>query len=144
MLLISHRGNTVGPDPENENRPEYIKSALSQGFNVEIDAWFIVGKWFLGHDTPQHETDLNFLSRNNLWVHCKNYATLQKMTSVGRGINYFYHTNEDYVLTSKNYIWAYPGKFGGANTICVLPDWYNTPVEGFAGICSDFIESYRD
>ncbi len=35
MRIISHRGNIEGPIPEKENCPEYINSALAQGFDVE-------------------------------------------------------------------------------------------------------------
>ena len=144
MILIAHRGNTEGPNPEYENSPAYIKYALSQGYDVEIDVWYMEGKWILGHDEPQYETDFNFLCLSNLWVHCKHYASLQQMAKVGRGINFFYHTDEDYVLTSQNWIWAYPGMKGGEKTICVLPESLNLSVEGFEGVCSDYVGNYCD
>ena len=40
MILISHRGNLNGPQPENENKPEYVEIAL-KNFNVEIDVFFL-------------------------------------------------------------------------------------------------------
>ena len=58
-------------------------------------------------------------------------------------LNYFYHTDEDYVLTSKQYIWAYPGKYGSVNTICVKPKTFDT-IQYFDGVCSDYIGVYRD
>ena len=144
MILISHRGNTAGANPERENEPEYILETLSKGFDVEIDAWYKNDEWYLGHDEPHYETDFHFLCRSGLWIHCKNYEALQKMVEIGVGINYFYHTTEDYVLTSRKYIWAYPDNVGGTNTICVLPEMIHTEADGFAGVCSDYIENYHD
>jgi hypothetical protein len=52
MILISHRGNLNGPNPERENHPDYIWEALRAGFEVEIDVWWVEGKFKLGHDEP--------------------------------------------------------------------------------------------
>jgi glycerophosphoryl diester phosphodiesterase len=41
MKLIAHRGNTEGPNPLEENKPEYIEEAIENGFDVEIDIWFV-------------------------------------------------------------------------------------------------------
>ena len=144
MIFISHRGNINGANPEQENSPEYIRYALNLGFDVEIDVWYRDGKWFLGHDYPQYETSYRFLHKTDgLWIHCKDHCTLQKMIEEGNATNFFYHTNENYVLTSQHFIWAYPGKDAGYKTICVMPEWNNTPIEGFAGVCSDYIENYK-
>ena len=40
MILISHRGNLNGKS-NMENRPGHINKALWQGFDVEIDVWYI-------------------------------------------------------------------------------------------------------
>ena len=37
MILIAHRGNVSGPNPEMENNPLYIDRALEKGYDVEID-----------------------------------------------------------------------------------------------------------
>ena len=37
MILIAHRGNIDGPNPEMENNPQYIDKAIDSGYNVEID-----------------------------------------------------------------------------------------------------------
>jgi hypothetical protein len=50
MILISHRGNINGKQPNKENHSLYIFEAIKQGFQVEIDVWFIDGKFKLGHD----------------------------------------------------------------------------------------------
>ena len=60
------------------------------------------------------------------------------------GYNYFWHQNDDYTLTSKNYIWSYPGKSYTKNAIIVMPEW-NTPnwdtlkVTNCHGVCSDYV-----
>ena len=142
MILISHRGNTNGSLPKHENHPDYIKNALNQGFDVEVDLWVKDTKFHLGHDYPQYQIEFTFLLLKGLWIHCKNYYALQSL--IPTNLNYFYHTDQDYVLTSKNYIWAYPSKPGGKYTICVMPENNNSPTSGFDGICSDYISKYKN
>ena len=146
MILIAHRGNIDGPELERENNPEYINIALDRGFDVEIDVWYHDERWYLGHDKPQYEVGIHWLKKEDrLWVHCKDYKTLAKMMELRpHAINFFYHTNEDYILTSQGIIWAFPDKPGGNNTICVMPELNNSSVDGFCGICSDYIGKYKD
>ena len=47
---ISHRGNIDGRIINEENSPEYILTALSRGYEVEIDVWFVDDSFHLGHD----------------------------------------------------------------------------------------------
>lgn len=142
MILIAHRGNINGPNPERENHPDYILEALDNGYEVEVDLWWTeTDGWCLGHDEPQYRVSQKFLAHSGLWIHCKEYETLKRLLPTD--LNFFYHTDEDYVLTSKKFIWAYPGNLGTENTICVMPEYYNTPVEGFAGVCSDFVEKFK-
>jgi hypothetical protein len=141
MILIAHRGNISGPTDQ-ENDPRYVDVALAQGYDAEIDLWIVNNKFFLGHDSPQYEVHFEYLTQKGLWIHCKHHEALTALHSTK--LNFFYHTNEDYVLTSHRYIWAYPGKPGSKYTICVLPEWNNTPIDGFAGVCSDYVERYND
>ena len=145
MILIAHRGNISGPKKDLENKPDYITDALNNGFNVEIDLWLSKGGWYLGHDEPQYKTDFSFLNIHShlLWIHCKDYITFQTLIPYAKNLNFFYHTNEDYVLTSKNYIWAYPNQVGSKYTICVMPELNNSSVVGFAGVCSDYVGKYK-
>jgi glycerophosphoryl diester phosphodiesterase len=54
MILIAHRGNLNGKQPERENSPEYIKEALEKGYHVEVDVWLKeTNNLFLGHDSPK-------------------------------------------------------------------------------------------
>ena len=50
MLLISHRGNINGKFESYENEPNYIDKALSLGYDVEVDVWFVDDNFYLGHD----------------------------------------------------------------------------------------------
>ena len=45
MYLISHRGNVNGKNPDRENSPLYIKAALTLGYDVEVDVWYIDKEW---------------------------------------------------------------------------------------------------
>ena len=141
MILISHRGNINGRIPERENHPDYITEALNQGYDVEVDVWFINGEFYLGHDEPQYKTNKVFLSHNCLWIHCKNVEALDKFKF--DNINYFWHENDTVVLTSKRNIWAAPGKQPIKNSIAVLPEMYNDNVEECYGVCSDYIQNYK-
>ena len=58
MKYIAHRGNLNGPNRLLENKPDYLNVALSLGYDVEVDVWFIDGKFFLGHDRPDYEIDI--------------------------------------------------------------------------------------
>ena len=144
MKIISHRGNLNGRIPFEENRPEYILSAIRSGYDTEIDLWRIRGKLFLGHDQPNHLIDLKFLIKyqSKIWIHCKNLAALSYLNCMKNKIlNYFWHENDTYTLTSKGYIWTYPNKTTDKNCIIVL-NGTNHPPKCF-GICSDFPVKYK-
>ena len=143
MILISHRGNLKGPDKEKENKPNYLMQAVKKGYDVETDVWFRDGKYFLGHDNPQYEVSVDFLKNQKFWCHAKNQLALAEMLK--NNIHCFWHEKDKVTLTSKNYIWAYPGNLLLKRGIDVMPentkDW---KVESYkpssTGVCSDFIE----
>jgi hypothetical protein len=150
MKLIAHRGNFNGPNPLEENKPEYIERALSQGFHVEIDIRFNQNdnKLYLGHDDPQYFIDWFWLSKYKdfLWIHCKNIEALYEFSEGTSGFNYFWHQNDDYTLTSKNYIWTYPGKYCTPKSVMVMPEnsigreKFNTlKTYNCFGVCSDYV-----
>ena len=142
MKLISHRGNIDGKNPDKENYPSYIKEALKSGYDVEVDVWYVDKQWYLGHDEPTYKVKYDFLTIDNLWLHAKNGDALFHMLN-DRFCNVFWHTTEDWVLTSKKYIWTYPNKFLYPNSICVLPELgFNGNLNDCYGICSDFVKNY--
>lgn len=143
MKLISHRGNIDGKNPMEENSVDYIQKALKAGYDVEIDVWYLDKKWYLGHDKPQYKIKYDFLTLEGLWLHAKNGDALYHLLQ-DRQCNVFYHTDEDWVLTSKKHIWTYPNQLLYPNSICVLPELgYNGDLKNCKGICSDFISKYE-
>jgi hypothetical protein len=144
LILISHRGNTNGKFESYENEPAYIDKAISEGYDVEVDAWMIDGVLFLGHDAPQYGVTQKWFNERyqHLWVHCKNIEAMEWFNMIG-GFNYFWHESDTITLTSKNYMWVYVGKQPIKNSIAVMPELNNDDVSQCIGICSDYIENYK-
>lgn len=146
MKLISHRGNLNGPKPELENSPAYILEAIRAGFEVEIDVWFVDGKFKLGHDEPTYDFPLTLLQDyyRYLWIHCKDvesFSKLNEIDRIGTKFNYFFHDVDRGVLTSQGYIWSIEPLDRG---ILVMPEaTCNEPTELTIGICSDYVAKYR-
>jgi len=143
MILISHRGNIDEKIVERENHPDYIDTAINLGYDVEIDMWWVDGKTYLGHDVPQYEVDDEWLTKriNKLWVHCKNIELLNWIRSTT--LHYFWHEEDTLTLTSKNQIWAYPGKQPILGSIAVMPEINKDNISLCIGICSDYIKNYK-
>ena len=147
MIFISHRGNIDGKYPEFENNPIQIDRALKNGFDVEIDVWCIDNRWYLGHDSPEHEITISYLKDDRFWCHAKNIEALNKMLK--EDIHCFWHQEDDVTLTSKGYMWTYPGEQLTDNSISVLPEKNNDNSltmlpKNISGICSDYIISYME
>jgi hypothetical protein len=151
MKLISHRGNLDGPITSRENEPNYIDEALVLGFDVEIDLWLINRELFLGHDLGQYKINFSWLveRKDSLWVHCKNFEAMKFMSENKPILNYFWHENDAYTLTSKGVGWVLPGKETYRNSILVLPEIVSEinleelKFVNFNGICSDFILHFK-
>ena len=148
MILISHRGNIKGKNPKLEKKPSYIDKVLSEGYDCEIDIKFIDNKLYLGHDEPQYKIDPPWLyqRRHKLWIHCKDLNSLVFFSKLdnSNGFNYFWHQTDTVILTSLNYIWAYPGNQPLKKSIAVLPEWKNDDITQCIGICSDYIQDYKN
>ena len=151
MKLRAHRGNINGSNPLNENKPEYVEKAISLGYDVEIDIRYdtIDNNFYLGHDDPQYFVTQYWLAQymGNLWIHCKNISALYYFSNNTGGYNYFWHQEDDFALTSKNYIWTYPGKSYTPKSVIVMPEWNMNKnnfsdllVYGCYGVCSDYVE----
>ena len=112
MKFIAHRGLFQGPDKDKENNPDQICEALRKGFDVEIDLRCDENNnLFLGHDYNQYPISKDFLldSIDRFWIHCKDLEALNHI-NLFQDANYFWHQEDDYTLTSKNFVWVYPGK----------------------------------
>ena len=46
MILVSHRGNLSGPDPDKENNPTQINKTLDLGYDCEVDLWIKDDVWY--------------------------------------------------------------------------------------------------
>lgn len=141
MHLISHRGNLNGIKSEEENKPDYLDFAIKKGFDVEVDVRFENNKFFLGHDFVQYEINEDFLLSKNVWCHAKTVEALLALDKINA--HYFWHQKDDYTITSRGYLWTYPGKKLLHISICVLPELTNYKDINCLGICSDFIEKYK-
>lgn len=143
MKFIAHRGNLFGPNKNLENKPNYIDDALNIGYDAEIDIWNINNLFYLGHDDPRYIIDDAWLNlrHSKLWIHAKNIEALYVLKNK---YNVFSHDKDDCVLTSKGYIWVYPGKpLLNDESIAVLPEIApNWCYEKCFAVCSDFI-SYK-
>ena len=144
MILIAHRGLLDGPDKDLENRPDQIELALSRGFDVEVDVRYTRAGWMLGHDYEQYSVSESFLARPGLWLHCKNSIALERMTPE---MHYFWHQEDDYTLTSRGIVWAFPGRIlPHCSTVCVLPELICGPdnvhsISAYA-VCTDYLNRY--
>jgi glycerophosphoryl diester phosphodiesterase len=149
MKIIAHRGNIDGPNPLTENHPDTIDSAIESGFDVEIDIRYdtLDGQFYLGHDDPQYIVSPYWLAQRmeRLWIHCKNLDALYHFVNKTGGYNYFWHQTDDYTLTSKNYIWTYPGQPYTSSSIIVMPessirieDLTDLVAYNCYGICTDY------
>lgn len=138
----------MGKDSFRENSPNFIDEALGRGFDCEIDLWGAGAVLHLGHDAPQFAVELGWLRdrADNLWVHCKNHDAIVAVHE--QPLNWFFHENDAYTLTSRGFIWAFPGQpVVGSNTVSL---WFGDadPTDEEAvkeswGICGDFVGAWK-
>lgn len=140
MILISHRGNITGPNPDQENKPQYISATLEQGYDVEIDVWWHDKGFYLGHDAPEYDAKYELLMNPKVWCHAKNIKAFYELLKI-RAVCFFHETDQ-VTLTSNGFIWTYPGMELTPNSICVMPENAEYKDINCSGICSDFIKKY--
>jgi hypothetical protein len=145
MILISHRGNINGKFESWENEPTYIDKAISEGYDVEVDAWYKDEILWLGHDKPDYGIDFRWVRDrlSKLWIHCKNTEAVVYFKECGYDVNYFWHEEDTLTLTSHNNLWVYPGKQPIRNSIAVMPEINNDDISKCLGVCSDKIKEYK-
>jgi hypothetical protein len=122
MILIAHRGNFKGRNPEKENNPDYIKDAVERGYYVEVDVWVNNGIFYLGHDEPQWRVDVDFLRNPKLICHSKNIEAFHGMLNAG-DIHCFWHQTDYCALTSEGWVWKYPEAYKDGKLIGICSDW---------------------
>lgn len=146
MIYIAHRGLFLGPDEKLENSPQQIELALKQGWACEIDLWVQDNTLWLGHDLPQYQVGLEFITQPGLWIHCKNFSALAYCQNYSQ-LNYFWHETDAYTMTSKGFLWVYPGKETNHRSIQVMPEMADPELKNInakaLGVCSDYVERIR-
>lgn len=143
MKFIAHRGNWCGKNEEYENLPNYIDTAISQGFDVEIDLWSKDGNLFLGHDSPNTPISEAYVMSiaKHAWIHAKNLHIVEWLYKTET--NWFWHQTDSITITSKNIIWTYPEIFVPNSVINQPSDqsvfWNNElwKLDFYTGICHD-------
>ena len=145
MIYIAHRGLLNGPSKW-ENSPWAIEEAITVCNYAEVDLWVSDdGGYWLGHDKPTYEVKWRWLMecRESLWIHCKNLKALETLCEFSALWHYFWHQEDTVTLTSKGFVWAYPGKQPIRNSIAVLPEIHDDDISGCIGICTDYVLRYR-
>ena len=133
MIIISHRGNLNGTNSTSENKPDSVLEALSLGFDVEVDVRLHKGNLYLGHDEPNYEIDLNFLKQSGVWVHAKNKDVVSLLKNE-KDIHWFWHEVDQMTLTSREYVWCFPGhEIDGG----IMVDHGQKTNKNILGICTD-------
>lgn len=140
MVIIAHRGNLEGPNPSEENSPQYVQRAVDAGFDVEIDVWVVEDQIYLGHDKPHYKVDLNYLRNSSFWCHAKNLEALELMLNES-DIHCFWHETDQYTITSEGVIWTYPNRIAGKNSVLVVSDKTVVDADLF-GVCTDYPLTY--
>jgi len=142
VIIISHRGNLNGEDSSSENKPDSIVQSLDLGFDVEVDLRLHNDKLYLGHDQPNYRIDLNFLKQSGVWVHAKNKEVVNLLRNE-KDIHWFWHETDQMTLTSRGYIWCFPGhEIEGGIMVDhgqFIPNKINV-----AGVCTDNPMRWRE
>ena len=153
MIYNAHRGLMHGPNREIENKTATIDIALNNDFDVELDLWVLNNKFYLGHEISSiEEVDFGYIEerKENLWIHVKNTSALEKLSTLGSGLHFFWHQEDCYTLTSKSIPWIYPGCEVVTTGVVVMPELVmdikaiNSSIVMAAGVCSDYVNYIRE
>ena len=148
MILISHRGNIDGKNIKKENDPLYLLDTLKKGYHIEVDIWYKKSIWYFGHDHAQYKIGnnqklKNFCKKNinKIWFHCKNVEALENMKDTK--YNYFWHDRDFYTITSKGFIWCFPGQKIIKKSVTLFPKKFKNISKikkmNLFAICSDYV-----
>lgn len=151
---ICHRGNYSEKNISTENNPEVLDLLDSKLYDVEIDVWLLnTNELWLGHDIPQYKTSLEWLAKSpRRLIHCKDGDTfsylLRESGKRGLNLHLFYHTVEDYALTSRGIVLVHPNKPLLDGSLCMMPEMSLEPSltlkdrDKIFMICSDRVDGY--
>lgn len=142
-FFISHRGNISGKNTSFENNPDYIEDQVLPLYDCEVDLRLYDKKFFLGHDNLDYEVSEDWLIQHSLklWIHCKNFESLNYFLTSKSNLNFFWHQEDRFTLTSKGFLWTYPGESYSNNSI-IVDNTKELKNLSFLGVCSDYVEFY--
>jgi hypothetical protein len=66
---------------------------------------------------------------------------------INLGVHCFWHEEDSVTLTSKGYLWTYPGKQLAPNSVCVMPElveYSNEEMLICHAICTDYPYRYKE
>jgi hypothetical protein len=143
---ILHRGLTHGPNPSLENNEDWIIMRIMDGWDIEMDVWYINGSWWIGHDAPTTPLKhIQLLTHKQCWIHCKN---LEALYHIPKESHHFVHDRDVATLTSENYIWYNINQFvtpdveSDKKSVIVLPersDFSKETIWKANAVCSDYL-----
>jgi len=140
-ILIANLGNTIGPQPEKENRLAYLTAALNAGWHVCADVVFHQGSFLLPFDGGFNIAPPGFFSKQRVWSRCFDADTLDALCNVGA---HAFFDSESPTLTSAQFIWTPAPRELAQRSIAFLPENAHGWVEQFepAGLCSNYPARY--
>ena len=153
-IVIAHRGLFSGPNEFLENEPNHIEKNIQNYPQIinEIDVW-ISNEIYLGHDNPDHKIEIDFLRKfsKNLILHLKNIdlksdTAMTNFQEIVQISHTFCHEDDNFTITSKNWIWLHPNNKIKENCIVVMPEKFlNLDIDEnikllkkAKGVCSDY------
>lgn len=139
--LIAHRGNVTGPQPDRENRFDYLIEAIAAGYDVEVDVWKAGGSWFFGHNGPSYSVTLTQIQEiaPHAWFHIKNVAAGIAMGF--HGFHSFTHDQEPYAYTSRGIKWSHRGEPNQLGIVCMPNlDTEQDLIRNCHGVCHDYLD----
>lgn len=152
--FLCHRGNLESKFVPDENRPDLLDRRISEAYGVELDLWCSDDKYWLGHDEPQYEVSFDWLMKDlsKKYIHCKDGETFEHMLlrcgREGYRPHLFYHTKEDYALTTRGHVIVHPGIYlldGSINMMPELgPEKKTAEYHKAFAVCSDTIRNLRE
>ena len=66
------------------------------------------------------------------------------MKNLHPGYHYFCHETDTIALTSLGFMLGFPGKQPMDGTIAMMPEVFGDDVSRCIGVCSDYIEKYKN
>ncbi len=151
--IISHRANLNGPASDENTLGSILRCLQEYNFDVEIDVWVLDNLIHIGHDLPsKFILDIqSFLFKfiqykDRIWLHCKNIEAAVLFSALDIGFNFFGHSSDEFVLTSKGFIFTKPDVVN-KNAIVVMPELVSSKIEeayfNTKGILTDYPIQYE-